>query len=59
MRREPLEEGRNGLVESHHTFILARNGRVLQEWIDDPYAVDYLAVLPIFGEKLAAAGLLC
>ena len=41
------------------SFILARNTSDSKKWIDDSDAVDRLAVLHVFGQKLAAAGLLC
>jgi hypothetical protein len=52
-RREPLEEGRNGLVEGHrYVSILTRSVRVLGllEWIDDMKPVDNPAVWHLFAE---------
>jgi hypothetical protein len=55
MRREPLEQGRDGLVEGHCSFYFSANLSDLNKWIDDSDTVDDLAVLHVFGKQDAAA----
>ena len=61
-RRAPLEQGRNGEMQSHDSFYFTRMTSVtpnaLQEWIDDLDAIDNASVLHIFGEHNTAARLL-
>jgi hypothetical protein len=55
MRRAPLEERRDGLVEGHCRFYFSANLSDLNKWIDDSDTVDDLAVLHVFGKQDAAA----
>lgn len=48
MRRAPLEQSRNGLVEGHCDFYFSAKCVVLDEWVDDADAVNHLAVLHVF-----------